>query len=56
LFTLIWMAIKKCVTLQLGVISDSEMTNKKQGGLPARKPNPSGALLLVTWKSYMTPR
>jgi hypothetical protein len=38
--------------VQLGVIYDSQPTNRKLGGLPART---SGALLLVAWEIYMTP-
>jgi hypothetical protein len=49
------MAIKKCVALQLGITYDSQTTNRKQGGLPARTHTTSGALLLVAWESYMTP-
>jgi hypothetical protein len=49
------MAVKKCVAVRLGVIYDSQVTNNKQGGLPARTPKPPVALLLVAWESYMTP-
>jgi hypothetical protein len=49
------MAIKKCVDMRLEVIYDSQMTNRKQGGLPARTPTPSGALLLDAWESYIAP-
>jgi hypothetical protein len=49
------MAIKKCVAVRLGVIYDSQRTNKKLLGLTARTPIPSSALLLVTLESYMTP-
>jgi hypothetical protein len=34
------MAIKKCVAVGLGVIYDSQATNRKQGGLPVRAPLP----------------
>jgi hypothetical protein len=34
------MAIQKCVVVQLGVIHDSQATNRKQGGLPFRAPLP----------------
>jgi hypothetical protein len=30
------MAIKKCIAVQLGVIYDPQVTNRKQGGLPVR--------------------
>jgi hypothetical protein len=49
------MAVKKCVVLRLGVICDSQVINRKQGGPLREPPNPSGALLLVEWESYMTP-
>jgi hypothetical protein len=42
------------VTVGLRVIYDSQGTNRKLGGLPARTPFP-GTLLLVVWESYMTP-
>jgi hypothetical protein len=41
--------------MQLGVIYDSQVTNRKQGGLPVRAALPPFALLLVAWESYMTP-
>jgi hypothetical protein len=31
---------KKCVAMWLGVIYDSQATNRRQGGLPARAPLP----------------
>ncbi len=31
---------KKCVAIRLGVIYDSQATNRKQGGLPVRAPSP----------------
>ncbi len=34
--TLIWMAIKKCIAVPLGVLYGSQATNRKQGGLPVR--------------------
>jgi hypothetical protein len=46
------MAIKKCLTVRLRVIYDSQATNRKQGGL---LPPPPTELLLVVWGSYMTP-
>jgi hypothetical protein len=46
------MAIKKCVAVQLGVIYDSQATNRKQGGLPVRAPSPT-ALLLAARESNM---
>jgi hypothetical protein len=50
------MAIKKkCVAMQLAVIYDSQVSYRKQGGLPVRATLPPFALLLVAWKSYMTP-
>jgi hypothetical protein len=30
------MAVKKLIAVQLGVICDSQVTNRKQGGLPVR--------------------
>jgi hypothetical protein len=48
------MAIKKFVAVYLGVIYDSQPTNRKLGGLPARTPTPSVALQLVPWESFMT--
>jgi hypothetical protein len=39
----------------VGVIYDSQPTNRNLGGLPARTLTLSGVLLLVAWKSYMTP-
>jgi hypothetical protein len=38
--TLIRMAIKKYIVVELGVIYDSQATNRKQGGLPVRAPRP----------------
>jgi hypothetical protein len=52
--TLIRMAIKKCIAVRLGVIYDFQVTNTKQGRLPAIAPTPSGALLLLAWESYRT--
>jgi hypothetical protein len=46
--TLIRVAIKKYIAVWLGVMYDSQATNRKQGGLPVRAPSPT-ALLLVTW-------
>jgi hypothetical protein len=46
------MAIKNCIAVQLGVICDSQVTNRKQGGLPVRAPLSPAALLLVAWDSY----
>jgi hypothetical protein len=43
---------KKHTTVQLGVMYDSQATNRKQGGLPVRAILPA-ALLLVTWESYV---
>jgi hypothetical protein len=51
---LIRMAIKKCVAVRLGVVFDSRVTNRKQGGLPMRAPPPA-TFLLVALGSYMTP-
>jgi hypothetical protein len=45
------MAIKKCIAARLGVIYDSQVTHRKQGGLSLRGPHP---LLLVAWESYVT--
>jgi hypothetical protein len=39
--------------MRLGVIYDSQATNKKQGVLPV-SPLPLAALLLFAWESYMT--
>ncbi len=47
---------KRCVAVRLGVIYDSQTTNRKLGGLPARTPTPCSALLLVAWESYITLR
>jgi hypothetical protein len=52
--TLFRMAIKKCGAERLGVIYDSQTTNRKKGGQTVRVPLPSAALLLVALKSYMT--
>jgi hypothetical protein len=52
---LIGMATKNCVALWLGVIYDSQATNIKQCRLLERTPIPSLALILVAWKSYITP-
>jgi hypothetical protein len=42
--------------MRLVVIYDSQVTNKKQGGLPVRDPPPSPtSLVLVAQESYMTP-
>jgi hypothetical protein len=49
------MAIKKWIAVRLGVLYDSQTTNRKLRGVPARAPNPSGALQLVAWESYLTP-
>jgi hypothetical protein len=38
LLTLIWMAMKKYDAMRLGVRYDSQLTNRKLGGLPARTP------------------
>ncbi len=46
---------KKVRCLALGITYDSQTTNRKQGGLPSRTHTTSGALILVAWKSYMTP-
>jgi hypothetical protein len=43
----IQMALKKCVAMRLGVICDSQTTNRKQGRLPVRAPPP---LLHSYWK------
>ncbi len=40
LLTQIRMAIKKWVAVRMGVLYDSQMTNRKQGVLPARTPTP----------------
>jgi hypothetical protein len=53
--TLIWMAIKKCVAVRLGVIYDSKATNRKQGVLPVIAPLLPAIFLLVAWETYMTP-
>ncbi len=37
------MAIKKCVAMGLGVIYESQATNRKKGGLPVRAPLPPPA-------------
>jgi hypothetical protein len=37
------MAIKECIAVRLGVIYDSPVTNKMQGGLPVRAPVPHRA-------------
>jgi hypothetical protein len=50
--TQIWLAIKKCVAVQLGDIYDSQATYREQGGLPVK--TPPASLLLVAWKSCMT--
>jgi hypothetical protein len=34
------MAIKKCIAMRLGVIYDSQVTNRKQGGIPVRAQPP----------------
>jgi hypothetical protein len=31
---------KKCIAMQLGLIYDSQVTNRKKGGLPVRAPLP----------------
>ncbi len=46
---------KKCETVRLGVIYDSQATNRKLGGIPVRALLPPAALLLVAWESYVTP-
>jgi hypothetical protein len=38
--TLIWITIKMCAAVQLGIIYDSQATSRKQGGLPVRAPFP----------------
>jgi hypothetical protein len=38
--TLIRMALKNCIAVLLGVIYDSQETNRKQGGLPVRASSP----------------
>jgi hypothetical protein len=53
--TLIQMAIKKCVAVRLGVIFDSQMTNRKQEGLLVRAPLPPPHFYLSLGTSYMTP-
>jgi hypothetical protein len=53
--TLVQMAIKWCIAAWLGVIYNSQATNRKLGGLPARTPIPPRALLLVVLESYMIP-
>jgi hypothetical protein len=53
LLTLIWMAIKKCMAVQLVVIYDSQAANRKQGGLLVRALLSPAALLLVAWESYV---
>jgi hypothetical protein len=40
------MSIKKCIAMWLGVLYDSQATNRKQGGLSVR------AALCTTWHSY----
>jgi hypothetical protein len=42
--------------MRLGVIYDSQATNRKQGGLPVRAPLPPATLQLVHWESHMTPQ
>jgi hypothetical protein len=49
--TLIRMALRKCVTVWLGVKYDSQATNRKQGELPVEL-SPPLVLLLVAWESY----
>ncbi len=49
--TLIRMAMKKCVAVWLGVIYDSQATNRKKGRLSVRAPL-LAALLLVGWELY----
>jgi hypothetical protein len=40
---------KKCIALQMGVIYDSQVTNRKQGGHPVRAPwrTPIGRLEVI---------
>jgi hypothetical protein len=45
------MAIKKCVTMRLGVIYDSQTTNAELEGFLC-KPSPTAR---TAWESYMTP-
>jgi hypothetical protein len=45
------MAMKKCVAVWLGVIYDSQATNRKKGRLSVRAPL-LAALLLVGWELY----
>ncbi len=47
--------VKNCVAMRLGVISVSQATNRKQGGLPVRAPLPPAPPLLVAWESFLTP-
>ncbi len=50
LLILIWMGIKKkCVAVKLGVIYDSQATNRKQGGLPLRVPPPQPHFYWSLW-------
>jgi hypothetical protein len=53
--TLIRMAVKKCIAVQLAVLYDSQATNRELRELLCQCPTPHplpSALLLVTWESY----
>jgi hypothetical protein len=51
--TLIWIALKKCGTMGLGVVYDCQATNRKHGRLPViHLPLPHSYWL--PWDSYMT--